>query len=70
MRNDLRTLPWAPGQLHVVENYWEAVGVMTALKAGIAPASLRRPLAATRVETKTVGSLELTPDKTRRSIRS
>ena len=51
MRNDLGALPWAPGQLHVVENYWEAVGVMTALKAGIAPASLRRPLAATRVET-------------------
>ena len=70
MRNDLRALPWAPGQLHVVENYWEAVGVMTALKAGIAPASLRRPLAATRVETKTVGSQELAPDKTRRSIRS
>jgi len=52
MRNDLRALPWAPDQLHVVENYWEAVGVMTALKAGIAPNSLRRPLAATRVETR------------------
>ena len=52
MRNDLRALPWAPGQLHVVENYWEAVGVMTALKAGVAPSSLRRPLAATRVETR------------------
>ena len=52
-RNDLRALPWAPDQLHVVENYWEAVGVMTALKAGIAPNSLRRPLAATWVETRT-----------------
>lgn len=52
MRNDLRALPWAPGQLHIVENYWEAVGVMTAIKAGIAPDSLRRPLAATRVETR------------------
>ena len=51
MRNDLRVLPWAPGQLHLVENYWEAVGVMTALKAGIAPAALRRPLSTTRVET-------------------
>ena len=53
MRNDLGALPWAPGQLHVVENYWEAVGVMTALKAGVAPDSLRRPLTATRVETTT-----------------
>lgn len=51
MQNDLRALPWAPGQLNIVENYWEAVGVMTALKAGIAPESLRRPLAATQVET-------------------
>jgi hypothetical protein len=50
MKNDLRALPWASNQLHVVENYWEAVGVMTALKSGIAPSSLRRPLAATKVE--------------------
>lgn len=52
MQNDLTELPWAPGQLHVVENYWEAVGVMTALKAGIAPDTLRRPLGATPIETK------------------
>jgi hypothetical protein len=52
MQNDLSALPWAPGQLHIVENYWEAVGVMTALKGGITPESLRRPLAATRVETR------------------
>ena len=53
MENDLRALPWAPGQLQVVENYWEAVGVMMALKAGVTPGSLRRPLAATSVETRT-----------------
>ena len=53
MRNDLKTLPWAPNQFHAVDNYWEAVGVMTALKAGITPSSLRRPLAATHVEKKT-----------------
>ena len=52
MQNDLRALPWAPGQLHVVENYWEACGVMMALKSGIAPDALRRPLAATQLETK------------------
>ena len=53
MQNKLEALPWAPGQLHIVENYWEAVGVMTALKTGILPCSMRRPLAATRIATKT-----------------
>ena len=50
MRNDLTQLPWAPGQLHVVENYWEAVGVMCALRAGIVPESVRRPLEYTKIE--------------------
>jgi hypothetical protein len=50
MRNDLGALPWAPGQFHRVENYWEAAGVMAALKAGLDPASLRRPLPQTQVE--------------------
>lgn len=49
MRNNLEELPFAPGQLHIVENYWEASGVMSALKAGVAPASVRRPLAHTTV---------------------
>lgn len=70
MQNDLATLPWAPGQLHVVENYWEAVGVMTALKAGIAPASLRRPLEATRLETKKLEPPEAASGAPPRSIRS
>lgn len=52
MENDLTVLPWAPGQLHIVENYWEAVGVMSALKAGIAPESVRRPLAQTATEVR------------------
>lgn len=47
MRNDLAVLPWAPGQLQIVENYWEAAGVMSALKAGIDPMAVRRPLADT-----------------------
>ncbi len=49
MRNDLTSLPWAAGQLHVVENYWEAAGVMSAMKAGIAPESVRRPFRVTAV---------------------
>mgnify|MGYP006088157977 CR=1 FL=1 len=50
MKNNLLMLPWSPGQLHLVDNYWEAVGVMTALKAGISPDSMRRPLSDTRLE--------------------
>ena len=49
MKNDLSTLPWAPGQLHRVDNYWEAVGVIAAMRAGIDPASVRRPLEETFV---------------------
>ena len=44
MKNDLSALPWKEGQLYIVENYWEAVGVLSALKAGLAPNSVRRPL--------------------------
>lgn len=54
MRNDLTALPWAADQLHVVENYWEAVGVLAAIKAGIAPKSVRRPLSAVKVSTRTI----------------
>ncbi len=49
MRNDLTALPWAAGQLHIVENYWETVGVLAAMKAGIAPECVRRPLLAANV---------------------
>ena len=50
MRNDLSALPWRQGQHHRVANYWEAAGVMAALKAGVSPASVRRPLEGVRVE--------------------
>lgn len=70
MRNDLAALPWLPGQLYVVENHWEAVGVMTALKAGVAPAALRRPLAATRVETRSFAEEPAASDDARRNRRS
>ena len=43
MENDLAALPWRSGQFHQVENYWEAAGVIAALKAGITPCSVRRP---------------------------
>ena len=49
MQNDLSVFPWAPGQFHQVSNYWEAVGVIAAKRAGIDPASVRRPLDETAV---------------------
>ena len=44
MRNNLDALPWQPTQFHRVENYLEAAGVVAALRAGIAPWSVMRPL--------------------------
>ena len=44
MRNDLATLPWRAGQFYSAENYWEAAGIVSALKAGINPDSMRRPM--------------------------
>jgi len=70
MENDLGLLPWAEGQLHVVDNYWEAVGVMTALKAGITPNSLRRPLGATLVEERKIDSKTSMPDEAEQIINS
>ncbi len=49
MQNKLEELPFAPGKLFVVDNYLEAVGVMNAIKAGVALESVRRPLAHTTV---------------------
>ncbi len=70
MENDLGLLPWADGQLHVVDNYWEAVGVMTAIKAGITPNSLRRPLGATRVEDRKIDSQTSMIDEAERIMSS
>ena len=53
MHNDLTMLPWAAGQLHVVENYWEAAGLMAAMKEGMDPTSVRRPLASVNIERAT-----------------
>ena len=50
MNNDLTSLPWSQGQLYIVDNYWEAAGVMAGLKAGIDPQVVRRPLPPTAVE--------------------
>jgi len=44
MRNDLTRFRWRPGQLHFVDNYVEAAGLVAAFRAGLAPDTLRRPL--------------------------
>lgn len=49
MKNDLSALPWKSGQFYRVGNYWEAVGVIASMRAGIDPLAVRRPLAATRI---------------------
>ncbi len=51
MKNKLEELPFSPGKLFIVKNYLEAVGMMTALKSGVAPSSVRRPLEETKVST-------------------
>lgn len=50
MRNDLKSLPLRPGQLHYAANYYEAAGILSAMKAGVAPAALARPMHPIRVE--------------------
>jgi hypothetical protein len=49
MRNRLEDLTFQPEKLFIVDNYLEAVGVMNAIKAGVSPASVRRPLRHTTV---------------------
>ena len=64
MRNRLEDLPFEPGKLIIVENYLEAVGVMTALKAGVAVETVRRPLASTVTR-----HMACEPGRTPRAIR-
>ena len=51
MKNKLEELPFSAGKLFIVKNYLEAVGMMTALKSGVAPSSVLRPLEETKVST-------------------
>jgi hypothetical protein len=49
MRNDLKSLPFKQGQLHYAANYYEAAGIIAGMKAGVAPATLTRPLLPMRI---------------------
>ena len=50
MRNDLTSLPFRAGQLQYASNYYEAAGILSAMKAGVAPASIARPMQPMRIE--------------------
>ena len=56
MRNDLARLPWRDGQYREVENYWEAAGVLAAMKAGVDPATMRRPMREVPMERHKLGA--------------
>ncbi|MCG8507719.1 MAG: DUF3326 domain-containing protein, partial [Rhodospirillales bacterium] len=53
---ELKVLPWRPNQLFIAENYWEAAGILSALRCGISPHAVRRPFS--RLEVKTWGGSE------------
>lgn len=44
MKNSLEQLPFQEGQLWIVDNYFEAAGLVAALKIGLHPPSVTRPL--------------------------
>ena len=50
MCNNLANLPFKKNKLFIVDNYLEAVGIMHALKAGITPDAVRRPLSNTAIK--------------------
>jgi hypothetical protein len=49
MRNNLSDLPFKHGKYYEVSNYFEAVGVMAAIKAGISLDTVTRPIELTEV---------------------
>jgi len=49
MKNSLEELPFHKSKLFVVENYLEAVGIMQAIKSGIEPETIHRPLRHTTI---------------------
>lgn len=49
MHNKLESLPFAAGKYFIVNNYLEAAGLMGALKAGVEPSAIQRPIPDTRI---------------------
>ena len=49
MKNDLSKLPWKHNQFFRAANYFEASGILTALKNGLSPNSIIRPIQPTKI---------------------
>lgn len=49
MKNDLSKLPWPSNQFFKAKNYLEAAGLLIALKSGISPNSVKRPVDHTKI---------------------
>jgi len=63
MKNDLEQLPWRPGQLHKATTMLEAAGLIAALRSGVSPASVRRPIGLVSVERLVVTVAESAVDE-------
>jgi hypothetical protein len=50
MRNDLSELPFRSGQLKYAENYYEAAGMLAAMRNGVSTSTLQRPMEPIRIE--------------------
>lgn len=50
MQNNLSMLPWSEGQFFEVDNYLEAAGLVAAMRTGIDPMTVRRPLEWTKIQ--------------------
>ena len=44
MKNDLTRLPWRPGQLQFADSYFEAAGLLMAMRHGVSIDTVKRPL--------------------------
>jgi hypothetical protein len=64
MDNDLVALPWSAGQFHSVNNYLEAVGVLCAVRSGLALESVRRPIVPAPVALVTQGQHKVAGSRT------
>lgn len=49
MKNDLSSLPWNHNQFFKAKNYLEAAGILVALKNGINPNTITRPIGPTKI---------------------
>ena len=49
MKNDLSSLPWNHNQFFRAKNYLEAAGILVALKNGINPDTITRPIGPTKI---------------------